>query len=117
MKTVAKHDNQWELQKHETHQVVERNCARGSPLCMSGSVSFKNIINLRDGDWQWWLRSTLLKFRASALETNGLVGFVLAAMTSLILLPTSGCKIYPLNLSISLSGGKESNSDSFSNGE
>ena len=26
MKTVAKHDNQWKLQKHETHQVVERNC-------------------------------------------------------------------------------------------
>ena len=34
MKTVAKHDNQWKLQKHETHQVVERICARVSALCM-----------------------------------------------------------------------------------
>ena len=32
MKTVAKHDNQWKLQKHETHQVVERNCVRGFAL-------------------------------------------------------------------------------------
>ena len=34
MKTVAKHDNQWKLQKHETHQVVERNCERVSALLM-----------------------------------------------------------------------------------
>ena len=34
MKTVAKHDNQWKLQKHETHQVVERNCAWVSALGM-----------------------------------------------------------------------------------
>ena len=36
MKTVAKHDNQWKLQKHETHQVVERNCERVSALLVGG---------------------------------------------------------------------------------
>ena len=34
MKTVAKHDNQWKLQKQETHQVVERNCERVLALLM-----------------------------------------------------------------------------------
>ena len=34
MKTVAKHDNQWKLQKQETHQVVERICERVSALLM-----------------------------------------------------------------------------------
>ena len=29
MKTAAKRDIQWELQKHETHQVVERICGLG----------------------------------------------------------------------------------------
>ena len=69
MKTVAKHDNQWKLQKHETHQVVERICVRASALYMRGSVSFINIIHLRDGNWPWVPRYTRLKFRASALET------------------------------------------------
>ena len=69
MKTVAKHDNQWKLQKHETHQVVERICERVSALLMRASVSFTNIIHLRDGNWPWLFRQTGLKFRASALET------------------------------------------------
>ena len=47
----------------------------------------------------------------------GLVGFVLAATKSSLYYRPEVCKIYPLNLSISLSGGKESNSDSPSNGE
>ena len=34
IKTVAKHDTQWKLQKHETHQVVERICERVSALLM-----------------------------------------------------------------------------------
>ena len=51
-----------------------------------------------DWSWPWWLRSTRLKNRASALETNGLVGFVLAAMTSLILLPTSAMQDLPAEL-------------------
>ena len=69
MKTVAKHDNQWKLQKHETHQVVERICERVSALLMHFLVSFKNLIHLRDGNWPWLFRQTRLKFRASALET------------------------------------------------
>ena len=69
MKTVAKHDDQGKLQKHETHQVVERICVRASALSMRGSVSFINIIHLPDGNWPWVLRYTRLKFRASALET------------------------------------------------
>ena len=32
MKTAARRDIQWELQKHETHQVVERTCGLGSPI-------------------------------------------------------------------------------------
>ena len=69
MKTVAKHDNQWKLQKQETHQVVERICERVSALLMRASVSFTIIIHLRDGNWPWLFRQTGLKFRASALET------------------------------------------------
>ena len=34
MKTVANYDNQWKLQKQETHQVVERICERVSALLM-----------------------------------------------------------------------------------
>ena len=48
MKTVAKHDNQWKLQKHETHQVVERNCGGVSAFLMGGWLSFINLIHLRD---------------------------------------------------------------------
>ena len=48
---------------------------------------------------------------------SGLVGFVLAATKSSLSYRRQLSKIYPLNLSISLSGGKESNSDSLSNGE
>ena len=48
---------------------------------------------------------------------NSLVGFVLAAVNLYYYYRPQRSKIYPLNLSISLSGGKESNSDSFSNGE
>ena len=69
MKTVAEHDNQWKLQKQETHQVVERICERVSALFMRGSVSFINIFHLRDGNWLWPTCGTQLKFRASALET------------------------------------------------
>eukprot|EP00661_Eupelagonemidae_sp_cell13_P011584 gene11584-biopygen22901 len=90
MKTVAKHDNQWKLQKHETHQVVERNCVRASALYMRGLRPWRPC---------------------------GLVGFVLTATQSSFYYRPELCKIYPLNLSISLSGGKESNSDSISNGE
>ena len=32
MKTAARRDIQWELQKHETHQVVERIGGLGSPM-------------------------------------------------------------------------------------
>ena len=35
MKTAARCDNQWELQKHETHQVVERICGLGLPMPIS----------------------------------------------------------------------------------
>ena len=47
----------------------------------------------------------------------GLVGFVLAATSLLYSYRPELFKIHPLSLSISLSGGKESNSDSASNGE
>ena len=60
---------------------------------------------------------TRLKFRASALETYGLVGLVLRPGGFYLSYRPQLYKIYPLNLSISLSGGKESNSDSLSNGE
>ena len=48
---------------------------------------------------------------------RGLVGFTLTAACLPLYYRPQRCKIYPLNLSISLSGGKESNSDSLSNGE
>eukprot|EP01061_Rhynchopus_euleeides_P013979 TRINITY_DN24261_c0_g1_i1.p1 TRINITY_DN24261_c0_g1~~TRINITY_DN24261_c0_g1_i1.p1 ORF type:complete len:273 (+),score=54.42 TRINITY_DN24261_c0_g1_i1:48-866(+) len=35
MKTAARRDIQWELQKHETHQVVERISGLGSPMSIS----------------------------------------------------------------------------------
>ena len=63
------------------------------------------------------LRQTRLKFRASALETQWSRGIRLAATKSSLSYRPQRSKIYPLNLSISLSGGKESNSDSLSNGE
>ena len=44
MKTAAKRDIQWELQKHETHQVVERICVSGSPEHICCRVSLKNLI-------------------------------------------------------------------------
>ena len=44
MKTAAKRDIQWELQKHETHQVVERICGSGSPEPIGCRVSLKNLI-------------------------------------------------------------------------
>ena len=44
MKTAASCDNQWELQKHETHQVVERICGPGLPEPISCRVSPKNLI-------------------------------------------------------------------------
>jgi len=47
MKTAAKRDIQWELQKHETHQVVERICVSGSPEHISCRVSLKNLIPWR----------------------------------------------------------------------
>jgi hypothetical protein len=46
MKTAAKRDIQWELQKHETHQVVERICVSGSPEHICCRVSLKNLIPL-----------------------------------------------------------------------
>ena len=51
-------------------------------------MSFINIIHLRDGNWPWWLRSTRLKFRASALETLWSRRITLTATKSSILLPT-----------------------------
>ena len=48
---------------------------------------------------------------------SGLVGFTLTATWLPLSYRPQLRKIYPLNLSISLSGGKESNSDSLSNGE
>jgi hypothetical protein len=44
MKTAAKRDIQWELQKHETHQVVERICGSGLPEPTSVRVSLTNLI-------------------------------------------------------------------------
>ena len=44
MKTAAKRDIQWELQKHETHQVVERICGLGSPMPIGSRVSLTNLI-------------------------------------------------------------------------
>ena len=49
MKTAAKRDIQWELQKHETHQVVERICGSGSPEPIGCRVSLKNLIFLMVG--------------------------------------------------------------------
>ncbi len=66
----------------------------------------------RGGFGQLDLSSGLRPWRPS-----GLVGFVLAATKSSFYYRPEVYKIYPLNLSISLSGGKESNSDSPSNGE
>ena len=48
---------------------------------------------------------------------RGLVGFILRPLRLRYSYRPELFKIYPLNLSISLSGGKESNSDSLSNGE
>ena len=50
MKTAAKRDIQWELQKHETHQVVERICGSGSPVPIGCRVSLKNLILTVDLD-------------------------------------------------------------------
>ena len=44
MKTAARRDIQWELQKYETHQVVERICGSGSPEPIGCRVSLKNLI-------------------------------------------------------------------------
>ena len=44
MKTAAKRDIQWELQKHETHQVVERICGPGLPVPIGCRVSLINLI-------------------------------------------------------------------------
>ena len=66
----------------------------------------------RGGFGQLDLSSGLRPWRLS-----GLVGFALTATGFSLSYRSQRYKIYPLNLSISLSGGKESNSDSLSNGE
>ena len=58
------------------------------------------------GCWLWQLCLTQLKTRASALETNGLVGFALTAIRIPYYYRPQRYNIYPLILSISLSGGK-----------
>ena len=46
MKTAAKRDIQWELQKHETHQVVERICGPGSACAQQLlSVAYKSNLS------------------------------------------------------------------------
>ena len=66
----------------------------------------------RGGFGQLGLRTGLRPWRPS-----GLVGFALTATKSSSYYRPEVYKIYPLNLSISLSGGKESNSVAPSNGE
>ena len=43
MKTEVKFYIQWELQKYETHQVVERICGRGSPSPCEVECRLKNV--------------------------------------------------------------------------
>ena len=120
MKTVAKHDNQWKLQKQETHQVVERNCERVLALLMGCWLSLENL-NLPS-----WLETVVARLPGLDLDAglrpwrllrSRRIRLTRASKEDLFNYRRQRSKIYALNLSISLSAGKESNSDSPSNGE
>jgi len=145
MKNAAKCDKQCELQNSANHQIFERKwrqrdilpaclfqCLRGFTLILMWLTCWndggcKTSITLNRLSWKMrkWI------FRSNEVVTSLACDFIgstelsaslrFHSTTSKLVLPSIPCiwdrQDHPLNLSISLSGGKEINEDCLSSGE
>ena len=128
MKNAAKCDTQCELQNSLNHQIFERNPHQAvAILHWYVCFSIQNITNHNMIDKTYFgkrrLSSSQNKFlflpnEAVTFTCDLIVNEVMSLQITKILPFGSEIKQdYPLNLSISLSGGKENNSDYLSSGE
>jgi hypothetical protein len=123
MKNAAKCDTQCELQNSASHQIFERKLRLGDILwaCLFQCVKFisHTLMRLRFVflvKYEW----VKLSFQRSGQLQNWLRWVKLSIKNSLINFLQSTPEIkqdHPLNLSISVSGGKETNKDCLSSGE
>ena len=128
MKNAAKCDTQCELQNSLNHQIFERN-PRQAQFTMHWHVCFsiQNITNHNMIDKTYFgkrrLSSSQNKFlflpNEAVTFTCDLIANEVMNLQIINILPfvSEVKQDYPLNLSISLSGGKENNSDYLSSGE
>ena len=126
MKNAAKCDTQCELQNSLNHQIFERN-PRSRLAYEHVCFSIQNITNHNMIDKTYFgkrrLSSSQNKFlflpnEAVTFTCDLIVNDVMSLQITKFLPFVSEIKQdYPLNLSISLSGGKENNSDYLSSGE
>ena len=121
MKSVAKYDKSCELQDSVNHQILEHKWYPWATKGISGSDSFqtnKIIILLIQFEIQltksFWLPGGKLGSCFSKELFKLFPGFV---KTNFAIFWADLREEYPLNLSILLSGGQETNKDSLSTGE